>query len=139
MQVMFFVCVLWPVGPLRPIKQFVDQVVKPLFAQCTLLDLALIALLAGFGEELLFRGLIQPVAVHWLGLWCGLLIASILFGLAHPITAGYVLMATGVGLYLGWFAYMFDNLLEVILAHALYDFIGLVFLTWGTRKTLMKP
>src|SRR5947209_7278584 len=42
MLVVFFVCVRLPVGPLGRIKQFVDQVVKPLFRKCTVLDLALI-------------------------------------------------------------------------------------------------
>src|ERR1700720_941187 len=56
MLAVFFVCARLPVGPLGPIKQFVDQVVKPLFRQCTLFDLAVIAALAGLGEELLFRG-----------------------------------------------------------------------------------
>jgi membrane protease YdiL (CAAX protease family) len=124
----FFVCTWLPVGPLGPIKQFVDRVVKPMFRQCTLLDLALIAALAGLGEELLFRGVVQPYLVEWLGLAAGLALASILFGLAHPITPGYVLLAALVGLYLGWCAHQFDNLFEVVLAHALYDFVGLVYL-----------
>src|SRR5207302_1463392 len=114
---------------LHPIKQFVDEVVKPLFRKCTLFDLALIALLAGAGEELLFRGTLQPLFVGWLGdLWAGLILASILFGLAHLITPTYAVLASLVGLYLGWFAHQFDNLVEVILAHALYDFVGLVYL-----------
>jgi membrane protease YdiL (CAAX protease family) len=130
MVVLFFACVWIPVGPLGRIKQFVDQVVKPMFRKCTILDLALIALLAGIGEEMLFRGVLQPYFVSWLeeSPWVGIVLASILFGFAHPITPGYVVLAALVGLYLGWFAYYFDNLVEVILAHALYDFIGLVYL-----------
>lgn len=124
----FFLCVYVPVGPLERIKQFIDQVVKPMFRKCTLLDLAVISFLAGLGEELLFRGLLQPMLVDWLDLWPGLLLASLLFGLAHPITPGYVVLATAVGLYLGWWANEFGNLFEVIFAHALYDFVGLVYL-----------
>lgn len=134
MLVVFAACVRWPIGPLRPIKQFVDQVVKPMFSRCTLFDLALISLLAGLGEELLFRGLAQPFLIKWFDFWPGLILASILFGLAHPITPGYVVLAALVGLYLGWFANQFNNLLEVILAHALYDFIGLVFLVYSPGK-----
>src|SRR5215213_1865034 len=50
-------CSAWP--PLARIRRFFDAVVRPLFAASTGLDLALIALAAGVGEELLFRGVIQ--------------------------------------------------------------------------------
>src|SRR5262249_10988817 len=38
----FFLAVRWPVGPLRPIKEFSDTVVRPLFAPCSVIDLGLI-------------------------------------------------------------------------------------------------
>lgn len=128
MLVLFFVCVRWPVGPLVPIKHFVDEVVKPLFAQCSVFDLAVIALLAGIGEEMLFRGVLQPAFVHWWGLWPGIIAASVLFGLAHPITPAYFVLATLIGVYLGYLTHWSGNLLDVILAHALYDFVGLLYL-----------
>src|SRR6516162_4275258 len=59
MLVGFFVCVRWPVGPLVRIKDFADDIIVPLFAPCSLLELAFISLLAGVGEEALFRGVLQ--------------------------------------------------------------------------------
>ena len=70
--------------------------------ECTVADLALISLLAGLGEELLFRGLIQDGLVGWLGPWPALVLTSVLFGLMHPITPGYAVLATLAGAYLGW-------------------------------------
>jgi membrane protease YdiL (CAAX protease family) len=128
MLLLFSLCVRWPVGPLARIKQFVEEFVKPAFAHCTLLDLAVLSLLAGIGEEWLFRGVLQPALADAFGLWPALLLASLLFGLAHPITFTYVVYATLIGLYLGWFAHTFGNLLEVTLAHALYDWIALLYL-----------
>jgi membrane protease YdiL (CAAX protease family) len=124
----FFACVRWPVGPLREIKGFSDQIVRPLFRQCTLTDLALICLCAGFGEELLFRGALQTALVDQFGPWLGIVAASALFGLVHPITVTYVVLATLVGLYLGFVFWLDGNLLSVIVAHGVYDFVALVYL-----------
>src|SRR4051812_18330852 len=40
MLALFLACVRWPRGPLAGIKRFVDEVVRPLFAPLSLLDLA---------------------------------------------------------------------------------------------------
>jgi membrane protease YdiL (CAAX protease family) len=138
MVALFFLCVHQPFGPLRPIKQFAEQVVKPMFRHCTILDLALITALAGLGEEWLFRGVLQQYLMSSLesAPWTGLILASILFGLVHPITAGYVVLASLLGLYLGCCTILLDNnLVPVVLAHALYDFIGLVYLLRSGRAT----
>lgn len=126
---LFYLCLRCPVGPVGSIKRFADDIIQPLFGACTFLDLALICTLAGFGEEMLFRGLLQPLLAQWLGWWPGILLAAVIFGLAHPITPSYVVLATLMGLYLSWLWQASDNLLTAILAHAVYDFLALVWLT----------
>ncbi len=121
-------------GPLGRLNRIVDQLVVPLFANCTLVDFALISLIAGFSEELLFRGLIQAALTNWLGLTAGLVIASLLFGLAHIITPTYAVLAALIGAYLGWVWIATGNLLAPIVAHALYDFAALVYLTRSARR-----
>jgi len=123
----FLVCVRWPVGPLRPIKAFSEEIVRPLFAPCTLFELALICCLAGLGEEMFFRGFLQALLGRWFGTWVGLAAASVLFGLLHLITPTYALLATAMGAYLGWLWAVNGNLLVVVIAHALYDFVALVY------------
>lgn len=120
-----------PLAPLVRIRQLLDEVLHPLLGGCGVLELGLLSLLAGAGEELIFRGVLQPYLVRWLGLTPGLLAASLLFGLLHPITAAYVLLAAGLGLYLGVVAWASDNLLVVMVAHALYDWVVLMYLLWG--------
>jgi membrane protease YdiL (CAAX protease family) len=120
-------------GPLGRLNRVVDQFVAPLFAKCTLLDFALISIVGGLGEELLFRGLIQAALTNWLGVAAGIVIASLLFGLAHIITPTYAVLAALIGVYLGWVWIAADNLLAPIVAHALYDFAALVYLTRGAR------
>jgi uncharacterized protein len=122
---LFFACLRWPVGPLGRIKRFADEVIRPLFSSCTILDLAVIGLIAGIGEELFFRGFLQPWLVESWGPWAGIAAASVIFGLFHPITRLYAVWATLVGVGLGILAYWRENLLAAILAHGLYDFVAL--------------
>jgi membrane protease YdiL (CAAX protease family) len=133
MLLVFAAVLRWPVGPLIRIRQFFDDVVRPLMRGCGLLDLALLSLVAGVGEELVFRGVLQPALVRRLGLGPGLVLASLLFGLLHPITVTYVILAAGLGLYLGVVAWAGGNLLPVMVAHALYDFLVLAYLLRGPR------
>ena len=118
----------WPVGPFRSIKRFFDEEARPALSGCTLPDLVLMSLAAGVGEEMLFRGVFQGVLGRWLGPGLGWGVASLLFGLLHPITLGYILVAGMMGAYLGGVWWYNGNLLTVIVAHALYDFIALVLL-----------
>jgi uncharacterized protein len=124
----FAVCVRWPVGPLARIQQFSDDVIYPLFAPCSLLELAVLSAFAGIGEEALFRGVIQGLLADWIGTTASLLIASAAFGLLHFITLTYAIFATLLGLYLGGLLLATDNLVPIMLAHGLYDFLALVWL-----------
>ena len=128
----FWFCVRSSIGPLREIARIVDEQLVPLFRRATLLDLAAISLVAGVGEELLFRGLIQGGIADWIGpprgVWVGLAVGSIVFGLVHSISRGYAVMAGLIGLYLGGLWIALGNLLVPIAAHATYDFVALVYL-----------
>lgn len=123
------VMIRYPLGSLKALEDVVEQLVLPLFRDCTLGQLLLISLLAGFGEELLFRGVIQAGVHTYSGSpWLALVIASLLFGLAHPLTVTYVVLAGLIGAYLGWLALATENLLVPIVTHAAYDFVALVYL-----------
>jgi len=135
---MFVWLLHWPFGPIRPIKSFLETEVLPLFRASPLVDLAIVSLLAGLGEELLFRGIIQEGLGLWVGDIGGLIITSILFGVAHMVTPGYAIIAGVVGLYLGWLWMATGNILIPIIAHAVYDFIALVLLLrtrWFVRSS----
>jgi membrane protease YdiL (CAAX protease family) len=128
MLLLFAAITRWPIGPLARIRHFLDEVVLPLLAGCGPGELALLSVLAGAGEELVFRGVLQPYLAGRLGLVPGLVLTSALFGLLHPITKTYAVLAAGLGLYLGVLAWAGGNLLAAIVAHALYDFVVLVYL-----------
>jgi membrane protease YdiL (CAAX protease family) len=62
------------------------------------------------------------------GIVVGLVVASLLFALMHPMTATYAMVAGVISLYLGWIWLLTGNLLVPITAHAFYDFVVLIYL-----------
>ncbi len=128
----FWSCLKLPLDPLQRIAAIMDETLLPLFRECGVMQLAIIAALAGVGEEMLFRGVVQAAVADQIGsphgVWLGLLVAAILFGLLHLITPTYAILAGLIGAYLGWLWLFYDNLLVPIVAHAAYDFVALVYL-----------
>lgn len=124
-----------PWQPFVRLREVVDQTVLPLFDGWSTWDLASLALVAGVGEEMLFRGVLQDAIARGTGPWLAVLVASIIFGAMHSITRAYAVVATVLGLWLGAVYLWSGNLLAAMIAHALYDFITLVVLLhWGDRS-----
>jgi hypothetical protein len=129
---LFWLCLVCPWRPFVQIAKITDETLVPLFRDCQLVQLAIVAALAGLGEEMLFRGVVQAAAAQTFGgphgPWLGLLAAALLFGLLHSITPAYAILAGLVGLYLGGLWLLCGNLLAPILTHGVCDFLALVYL-----------
>jgi membrane protease YdiL (CAAX protease family) len=125
---LFLAMLRWPVGPLARVKRFCDLEVVPLLEESTWSEIGLISVAAGVGEEMLFRGVFQELFTSWFGVLCGLGLASLLFGAMHPISVPYMVLATFLGVYLATVLIVGDNLLTVMVTHALYDFAALGYL-----------
>ncbi len=100
--------------------------IKEVFSNARILDIVMISLIAGFAEEILFRGVIQEKF--------GIIFASIIFGLIHLVTPAYVVMATIMGFYLGLFFLLYESLIIPIQLHFIYDLGALLYLRY-----FMKP
>ena len=87
--------------------------------------LILLSLLAGVGEELLFRGAIQGWLMAKTDPVTAVIAASVLFGLVHYVSFTYFLVATGLGFILGAAYLLSESLALVMIWHALYDMIAL--------------
>lgn len=118
----------FPVGPLRQLRDDCVEVWHALLRTAGWWDILLFSALAGFCEELLFRGVLQPAIAYHLDKPLGILLAALLFGLAHPMSVTYVVVVFLIGIYLGLLHEATDNLLVVILVHGLYDFIAMAYL-----------
>ncbi len=134
------ICLKTPWRPVAELVRVVDSFLVPLFRDVRTVDLAAIALLAGLGEEMLFRGVIQQATAVWvggpLGIAAGLAVAAILFGLVHRITVTYALLAGLIGLYLGVIWIINGNLLVPIVTHAVYDLVAMVYLVKVRARSL---
>ena len=133
---LFLVLMRWPVGPLAGIKRFSEEVVRPTLAPCTLIDLIGISTLAGLGEEMVFRGVLQPALARSIGPWSALAAISVLFGAMHYVSATYAILAALMGAYLGALWMHSDNLLTPIVVHGLYDLVVLLYLLRGPGATI---
>lgn len=87
----------------------------------------LVSLLAGFGEEMLFRGVVQAGLGELFTPTIGLAVGAVLFGAAHAVSPAYFVIASLMGLYLGALYLWTGNLLVPIVVHALYDWIAIRF------------
>src|SRR4051794_30687642 len=118
----------WPIGQFRKIREFFEEEFIPLLAGCSWSDMALIALSAGVGEEMLFRGALQTSFATWFGLGWGLVLAGILFGPLHPISLPYIFVTIVLGFYLGEAFLLTGNLLTVMVTHSIYDLALMAYL-----------
>jgi membrane protease YdiL (CAAX protease family) len=110
------------------VRRLVELVVNqlgPHLAPRSSVELALLAALAGFAEEILFRGLVQVGLARLMPEGVALVVASGAFGLAHFITPAYAALAGLAGLYLGVLFLLLGGLTAPIVAHAVYDVIAL--------------
>lgn len=122
----------------RQLEDWLCNVLARLFAHPRPGAVVMVALLAGFGEELLFRGVLQAWLAQYLDAGFAIAIAALLFGLVHWVNRLYFIVATVIGLYLGAIHHWTGNLLIVCLIHALYDWIAIhVYLRRGrgARRT----
>ncbi len=121
-------------SPLVDLRHQTEAIVRMLFAKSSWLELALISLAAGVGEELLFRGALQPLLASWFHPLIAIGVVSLLFGLVHAMSLLYFLGATAVGLYFGWLAMAYGDLIAPMVAHGFYDFIALTYMQHRTRR-----
>lgn len=121
-------------APFRRLMGHIDEVLVPYLAKLAVSDFALVALLAGIGEEGIFRGILQGALSEITSPLTALTAASVIFGLLHFITPTYALLAGILGFYLGWLYLASGNLVVPIVVHALYDFIALLYLTRWRRR-----
>ncbi len=117
------------------IRVFLRDEIGPLLDECRLVDMLLLALLAGLCEESLFRGFLY----FWIRDWnppLAILVSNLLFGVAHAVTPLYAVLAAFIGLYLTALvaADTTPNLLIPITTHTAYDFLAFLVVRWDYRR-----
>lgn len=119
----------------REPRDIAVEVLGDILSRCRWDDMIFVGALAGFGEELLFRGVLQPWVAAWSPL-AAFFLVNIFFGLVHSVSPTYFLLATVVGMYLSWLTYGVGepNLWRAIVAHGAYDAIAFSLIVREYRK-----
>jgi uncharacterized protein len=112
---------------LKDFKHFKKSVVKPIADELDYVSAFCVALAAGIGEELFFRGVIQTEF--------GIVVASVLFAVLHfgPALRSYYLIALIYlifGFYFGYMRIYTESLWAPIITHGLYDYLALLYMRY---------
>lgn len=106
-----------------------EYVLSPTFKNLIFIDIVILSLVAGFNEEIFFRGLLFPKV--------GLILSSIAFGVLHFPGKKYWIYAVWATSSAALFAYLFllsNSLLVPIIGHVVNNLIGMVLLTRMANK-----
>lgn len=102
------------------------QKISQHFVGYSWLKITCVALLAGVGEELLFRIALQGwLSAEELPLWLAIFAPALLFGLLHFISWPYFILATFIGIVFGVTYHLSQSAALVMIWHAIYDLIAL--------------
>jgi len=107
---------------LREMKGLWDDLLTPFGKSLTLAEISALAALSGISEEIFFRGAVQGEI--------GIVGASVLFGLLHPLNLSYVIWASSVGCAFGVLYQATGSLVPPILCHGVYNLAALLYLRY---------
>jgi membrane protease YdiL (CAAX protease family) len=140
MLFMLLAMLLIPGSGIRRIREFLRDTLGPFLSRCRIVDLLLLAVLAGVCEEVLFRGFLYGY-IRQFDRGLAILICNLAFGLAHLVTPLYAFLAAIAGLYLTALIAVdpSPNLLIPITAHVGYDFVAFLFVAHEFRKHVVQP
>ena len=81
--------------------------------------------LSGFGQEILFRGLIMFSFKRWKGWKVALLVSIVLFGVIHVFSYSIsgIIGVSLIGELWGWIALKSNNIVGTSIAHSLFNFL----------------
>ncbi|MDQ2070047.1 CPBP family intramembrane glutamic endopeptidase [Natronospira bacteriovora] len=122
----------------RELEQKVRNMLTQLFRHRSIHWALPLSILAGVGEELLFRGVLQQALAQWLNAPVAILATGLLFGLVHAISRAYFIVATLMGIYMGLLFHWSGNLLLPILIHALYDWLAILYYRSARLRLLRR-
>ncbi len=121
------------IKPFKKIQETLDNIMNFYFESCSIIKLAILSLIAGFGEEAFFRGFLQSVISNNFGEFTGVLIANLIFGALHLITLTYGIIVFFIGCYLSAILNYTDSLFVLMWCHSLYDFFALLYLRYSKQ------
>jgi membrane protease YdiL (CAAX protease family) len=116
---------------LKKTKKFFVDLIQPL--QLNIYEIVFISICAGIGEELLFRGGVQP----WLGIWSTAILFVLLHGYLNPFNLPMTVYGMYMTMVIGVLGLMTEHIgiVTAITAHFVIDLI----LLWHLSHTGSSP
>ncbi len=121
------------------LQELFRETLIPLFSSCSLLELLLISIMAGIGEEVFFRAFLQGSLGRVVNPWIALAVVSAVFGVVHMVSIGYAIFAGLLGAYLGMLLLLTGNLFVPVAVHALFDFVAILLVSRMTLSPASEP
>ena len=111
-----------------------ERIFQTMLTPLSYFQILVLSLLSGFIEEWFFRGVLLS--------YFGLIVSSVVFGLAHLIPARRVwrwsIWSFGAGLVLGWMQLKFQNLWLTALTHSAINFLLLLKLNLSAHRFVTR-
>jgi len=124
---------------MRNVHQVSTEFVQRLFVKRSVAQLALFCFAAGFGEELLFRGIVQQQLEQLVGISPAAIAVAVGFGLGHSVTSAYfVLSALSSLIFSLMFVSSGNNIVVPVLAHGIYDFLAISYILFEIAQEKAK-
>ena len=103
-----------------------------------ILNLVLVAVFAGVGEELFFRGILQRLFIKFFkNAWAGIIVTAIIFSAIHLQFYGFIPRLI-LGILLGLIYWYSGSLWPAILAHFIYDAV-LIIVAYQRPEMVSNP
>jgi membrane protease YdiL (CAAX protease family) len=136
MLLLFYVFQQLSFQAVQKIRALLLATLGPALNHCHWTSLLILASIAGFSEEVLFRGVLQPWLENSLNGLLGLLASNLIFAFVHAVTPLYAVLALLIGIYLGLSMDMLGerSLTIPIVIHSLYDFVAFLIIMRDYRK-----
>jgi len=124
----------WP-----PLDNLLKEAIRPICCNLGPCSGGLVALAAGLGEEIFFRGALNVELSRQLGDWAGIATASLAFAALHfvgQIRRYYqlIILYFGIGVYLSVLASWHESLASAVACHAFYDYMAILYIRYGLSK-----
>jgi uncharacterized protein len=107
------------------LRERTAKMMRQVFGERPGIAAALAVAFGGVAEEFLFRGVLIPALSEYMSVWLAVVAVGVAFGLLHPLTRVYALLAALLGIFWGALFVWTGNLLVPVIAHALNNLIAL--------------
>ncbi|KAK4534424.1 hypothetical protein CDCA_CDCA01G0449 [Cyanidium caldarium] len=114
-----------PLEAIQRLQRLTELATMRVFGRRNVIEVLLFCIAAGFGEEALFRGLLQGGLLQKFGnLPLAMALSAVAFGAAHAATPAYFFLSAMAGAFFSWeYEFLQHNLVGPSVTHALYDWI----------------